>query len=204
MSFTPSLCAAILRPTHNEKKNRIFRSFDKGFDRISHTYVGQMGRAVRKAPRWMVGFVLITVLAGFLYTRLPTSFVPDEDQGTILALVNLPSGATLERTDEVMAQLRDKLIHSPIAKNIQGIFQPEGFSFVGQSENVGMAFIQLKPWQERSQTAMELIPLANQILHDIPDAQIFVNQSADHQRPEASLVASTCTCRHAPAKPARS
>ena len=174
MSFTPSLCAAILRPHHHAEKNKVFRWFDQGLERINRTYSGHIGAAVRRAPRWMAAFALVTVLAGFLYTRLPTSFVPDEDQGTILALVNLPSGATLERTDQVMAEMRDKLLHSPIGNNIKDIFQPEGFSFVGQSENVGMAFIALKPWDQRSQTAMQIIPQANRILHGIPDAQIFV------------------------------
>jgi multidrug efflux pump len=174
MSFTPSLCAAILKPTREEDKNRLFRWFDKVLDKIRGTYVGHIGVAVRHAPRWMMAFALVAALSGFLYTRLPTSFVPDEDQGFILALVSLPSGATLQRTDQVMAQMRDKLLHSAIGKDIDGMFQPEGFSFVGNSENVGMAFIQLKPWGERSQTAMQLIPQANRILKDLPDAQIFV------------------------------
>jgi multidrug efflux pump len=174
MSFTPSLCAAILKPTHQAKKNRVFRWFNKTMDSTTQTYIGQIGAAARHAPRWMMVFVLVTALSVFLYTRLPTSFVPDEDQGFMLALVNLPSGATLQRTDQVMAQMRDELMHSPIGKDIAGIFQPEGFSFVGQSENVGMAFIKLKPWDERSQTAMQLIPQANRILQKIAEAQIFV------------------------------
>ncbi|HEX3845818.1 MAG TPA: efflux RND transporter permease subunit [Steroidobacteraceae bacterium] len=175
LSFTPSLCAAILKPHDPEaKKNVAFRWFDVGFGRVARTYVGHVGAAVRHAPRWMVVFALIAVLAGFLYTRLPTSFVPDEDQGFMLALVNLPSGATLERTDQVMIKVRDKLLHSSVGRDIAGIFQAEGFSFVGQSENVGMAFIQLAPWEKRSKTAMQLIPEANKVLHDIVDAQIFV------------------------------
>jgi multidrug efflux pump len=174
MSFTPSLCAAILKPTHQQKKNRMFRWFNTTMDKTTRTYIGHIGAAVRRAPRWMVVFALISVLAGFLYTRLPTSFVPDEDQGFMLALVTLPSGATLQRTDQVMTQMREQLMKSPIGNSIAGIFQPEGFSFVGQSENVGMAFIKLKTWDERSQTAMQLIPQANRILHDIPEAQVFV------------------------------
>jgi len=174
LSFTPSLCAAILKPTEEGKKNRLFRWFDKVLGKTRDTYVRHTGIAVRHAKRWMVVFAVIAALAVFLYTRLPTSFVPDEDQGFILALINMPSGATLQRTDEVMTQLRDKLLHSPIGKDIQGMFQPEGFSFVGQSENVGMAFIKLKPWGDRSLTAMQIIPKANQIVSGIKDAQIFV------------------------------
>jgi multidrug efflux pump len=175
LSFTPSLCAAILRPRHDgEQKNVAFRWFDKGFNWVSGTYVGQIGSAVRHAPRWMVVFAMVAVLAGFLYARLPTSFVPDEDQGFMIALVNLPSGATLQRTDQVLEEVRNTLLHSAIGKDIDGVFCPEGFSFVGQSENVGMAFIKLTDWSKRSRTAMQLIPQANKILHSVTDAQIFV------------------------------
>jgi multidrug efflux pump len=174
LSFTPSLCAALLKPTPEDKKNRVFRWLDKRIEWITKTYVGQIGVAVRHAPRWMVGFAVIAVLAAFLYTRLPTSFVPDEDQGFILALANLPSGSTLQRTNAVMTQMRDTLLHSEIGKNIADMFQPEGFSFVGSSENVGMAFIKLKDWGDRSQTAMQLIPEANRLLQGITDAKIFV------------------------------
>jgi len=174
LSFTPALCASLLKPTHDEKKNVVFRWFNKTFDWVTHTYHGHVGGAIRHAPRWMLAFALVTVLAGFLYTRLPTSFVPDEDQGFMLAIVSLPPGATLQRTDHVMTEIRDKLMHSPIGSDINSIFQPEGFSFVGNAENVGMAFIKLTDWDKRSKTAMELIPQANGILHSITDAQIFV------------------------------
>ncbi|KWO42497.1 multidrug transporter [Burkholderia sp. MSMB1459WGS] len=174
MSFTPALCAAILKPTHEEKKNFIFRWFDKGLAGINERYARQIGGAVRHAPRWMVVFVLLSVLAGFLYVHLPTSFVPDEDQGFILALVNLPTGATLQRTEEVMDEMSDRLKHSPIGKDVAGVYQVEGYSFVGSSENVGMAFIQLTDWDKRSESAMQLIPQANRILHGLQDARVFV------------------------------
>ena len=140
----------------------------------AHGYEGHVGRAVQHAPRWMVVFALVTVLAGFLYTRLPTSFVPDEDQGFVLALVNMPSGATLQRTDQVMREVRDTLLKSPVGKDIDGIFQPEGFSFVGPSENVGMTFIKLKDWSERSANG-DAAHSADQRDSGapIPDAQIF-------------------------------
>jgi multidrug efflux pump len=173
MSFTPALCAAILKPTDHHKKNVVFRWFDKGFDRVNATYFRQIGGAVRHAPRWMIVFLLLVLLTGFLYTRLPTSFVPDEDQGFILALVNLPTGATLQRTDAAMTAMSQKLEHSAIAKDIDSVFQVEGFSFVGSSENVGMAFIKLTDWGQRSQTAMQLIPQVNRLLHGQQDAQIF-------------------------------
>jgi multidrug efflux pump len=173
LSFTPSLCATFLKPVHPEKKNAFFRWFDRTFEKTTGTYLGHIGKAVRHAPRWMTAFALVVALTGFLYTRLPTGFVPDEDQGFVLALVNMPPGGTLQRTDHVMAEMRDKLAHSPVGKDIADIFQPEGFSFVGTSENVGMAFIKLTNWDKRSQTAMQLIPRLNQVLHGIRDAQLF-------------------------------
>jgi multidrug efflux pump len=173
MSFTPALCATILKPVHEAKKGVVYRWFDRGFGWTSKTYLGHAGRAIRHAPRWMVVFALVVVLTGFLYTKLPTSFVPDEDQGFVLALINLPPGATLQRTGHVMTEVREKLMNSPIGKDIAGIFQPQGFSFVGTSENVGMAFIKLTDWSKRSDTAMQLIPRINGLLHTIPDAQIF-------------------------------
>jgi multidrug efflux pump len=173
MSFTPSLCAAILKQESHVTKNAFFRAFDRGFEWMTRHYVSHVGHSARRAPRWMILFVLVTVLAGFLYTKLPTGFVPDEDQGFILALINLPSGATIERTNQVMTEVRETLLKSPVSKDISSIFQPEGFSFVGTSENVGMAFIKLTDWDKRSKTAMQLIPEVNQILHSVPDAQIF-------------------------------
>jgi multidrug efflux pump len=174
LSFTPALCATILKPTHHEKKNFVYRSFNSVFDRVTHTYNGHIGSAARHAPRWMVVFVLISILAGLLYTRLPTSFVPSEDQGFALAIVSLPPGATLERTQGVMGEIRDKFAHSPLKDDIEGIFQISGFSFIGQSESTGMAFIRLTDWGKRDLTADEFILKANGVLHGVRDAQIFV------------------------------
>ncbi|MHA6203963.1 efflux RND transporter permease subunit [Dyella soli] len=174
LSFTPALCATILKPTHEHKKNIIYRSFNRVFDWVTHTYSGHIGSAARHAPRWMMVFALVAALAGLLYTRLPTSFVPSEDQGFALAIVNLPPGATLHRTQEVMTEMRERFKQSPLNDDIVGIYQISGFSFIGSSESTGMAFIKLKDWKERAITADELIMQANGLLHGIRDAQIFV------------------------------
>ena len=173
LSFTPALCAALLRPERHEGRNLLFRWFDRAFNNVAHMYQGHVGSAVRHAPRWMTVFALVTVLAGFLYLHMPTSFVPDEDQGYLLALVNLPPDATLQRTDQVMRQLRAKLLHGPLGKDIIAIFQPEGFSFVGSSENVGMTFIKLTDWRRRSQSVMQLIPRVNRLAATVSGAKIF-------------------------------
>ncbi|WP_266182658.1 multidrug efflux RND transporter permease subunit [Dyella humicola] len=171
LSFTPALCATILQPTHTHKKNIVYRKFNDVFEWVTRTYTGHIGSAIKHAPRWMIVFVLIVVLCGVLFTRVPTSFVPDEDQGYALAIVTLPPGASLQRTKDVNRQIREVLLKDPA---IEGVFQISGFSFVGTGENTGMDFIRLKDWDARDITATEFIQQANKKLHGIRDAQIFV------------------------------
>ena len=112
----------------------------------------------------MLAFALVAVLAGFLYTRLPTSFVPDEDQGFVLAVISLPPGSTLQRTDPAMTEIRDKLDAQSDRQGHVRHLPARGLQLRRQdAENVGMAFIKLTPWSKRSQTAMQLIPQANGI-----------------------------------------
>jgi multidrug efflux pump len=170
LSLTPALCASFLKSTHG-KSNIVFRKFNDMFDWIGKTYVGHIGSAVRHAPRWMVVFFAVTIVAGFLFTRLPTGFLPEEDQGYSLAVVQLPPGATIERNQQVMAEIRETLQKNPA---FESMFQISGFSFLGLGENVGMAFIKLKDWDERSQTAGEFIGEANKALSGIKEATIFV------------------------------
>ena len=171
LGFTPALCATFLKPSHAVNSNWVFRTFNKYYDRISHTYVGHIGSAVRHAPRWMAVFAVLAILCGFLFTRMPGSFLPEEDQGYAMAIVQLPPGATLPRTQKVFEEMRGRLEQ---LDGYQSMMQVAGFSFVGQGENVGMAFIALKPWDERKATAPEFIQQANGALYGIKDAQIFV------------------------------
>jgi multidrug efflux pump len=172
LGFTPALCASMLKPTgHHESRNPIFRGFNKIYDKVAGTYVRHITSAVRHAPRWMIVFAGLALLCGFLFTRMPGSFLPEEDQGYALAIVQLPPGATLNRTERVFEQVRGTLEKMD---GYEGMMQVAGFSFVGQGENVGMAFIKLKPWDERDITATEFIQQANGALFGIRDAQIFV------------------------------
>ena len=171
LGFTPALCATFLKPTDEHKSNFVFRTFNKYYDRISHTYVGHIGSAVRHAPRWMVLFAVLALLCGFLFTRLPGSFLPEEDQGYALAIVQLPPGASMKRTGEVFTQIRGILEKQP---EFEGMMQITGFSFVGSGENVGMAFIKLKPWGERDISATEFIGKLNGMFYGVKEASIFV------------------------------
>ena len=172
LGFTPALCATMLKSEHHDKKpNRFFRLFNKYYDKVQHTYVGHITGAVKHAPRWMILFAVLAILTGFLFTRMPGSFLPEEDQGYALAIVQLPPGATLERTNLVFDQIRSKLEGMP---GFEGLMQISGFSFVGAGENVGMGFIRLKPWAERDMTAPEFIGQANGAFSSIKEASVFV------------------------------
>jgi len=171
LSFTPALCAAFLKPTHADKKNWVFRTFDKYYDKVAHRYVAVVGHTLKRAPRWMMLFVVLVALCGFLFTRMPGSFLPEEDQGFALAIVQLPPGATKNRTNEVFTQMRAVLEKQDA---VEGMLQVAGFSFLGSGENVGMGFIRLKPWGDRKATATELIQQLNGAFFGIKGAQIFV------------------------------
>src|SRR6478736_2796589 len=172
LGFTPALCASLLKPsTHHESRNPIFRLYNKYYGKMGTTYVRHIGSAVRHAPRWMVAFLGLAILCGFLFWRMPGSFLPEEDQGYAFAIVQLPPGSTLRRTNAVFETIRSKVEK---LEGFDGMMQVSGFSFIGQGENVGMAFIKLKPWDQRKINAKDFIQNANMALFPIRDAQIFV------------------------------
>ncbi|MCD9086722.1 efflux RND transporter permease subunit [Stenotrophomonas sp. SY1] len=170
LTFTPALCAAFLKPTHNDNPNWVYRTFNKYYGKLEKSYVGTVGNVIKHSPRWLMVFALLVVLCGFLFTRLPGSFLPEEDQGYALAIVQLPPGATKTRTSAVFDQLLGTLENE---EAFEGLMQITGFSFIGSGENVGMAFVRLKDWDERKETAPEFIQKMNQKAYGIKDAQIF-------------------------------
>ncbi|WP_313642192.1 multidrug efflux RND transporter permease subunit [Stenotrophomonas sp.] len=171
LSFTPALCAAFLKPTHNDRPNWIYRTFNTYYGKLEKSYVGSVGSVIRHSPRWLMVFALLLVLCGFLFTRLPGSFLPEEDQGYALAIVQLPPGATKTRTSVVFDQLLGMMKDDP---SFEGMMQVTGFSFIGSGENVGMAFIRLKDWDARKETAPEFIQKMNgKAFVGIKDAQVF-------------------------------
>ena len=115
-------------------------------------------------------FVAVLGHCALLFWRLPSSFLPAEDQGNIMVVVQLPPGATMQRTTDVMTRMTRILRSNPA---IDGVMEVGGFSFVGSGENVGMGFVRLKPWGERDQSAEQVIQWANKHLHQIRDASIF-------------------------------
>ncbi|MEP6483634.1 MAG: efflux RND transporter permease subunit [Rudaea sp.] len=172
LAFTPALCATLLKPAHEVKKNALFRWFNRSFEWTQNTYTGQIRSAIRHVPIWMSIFAVVIVACGFMFWKLPSSFLPEEDQGYALAIVTLPSGASIGRTNEVMEQVEKLARNNPA---VDGVITVAGFSFVGQGENVGMAFFRFKPWDDRKDTAADLIKQINgAFFMNIKDAQAFV------------------------------
>ncbi|HEU4855908.1 MAG TPA: multidrug efflux RND transporter permease subunit [Rhodanobacteraceae bacterium] len=169
LTFTPALCASILKPEHAHA-NRFLRAFNRGYESLAQHYLARLAKAVHHTPRWMLGYALVIVAAVLLLAHLPSSFVPEEDQGEVLATIQLPPGSTAPRTLAVLEQVERIAQKNP---GVQNIFDIGGFSFVGNGENVGMAFIHLKDWSERSQTANQIIDEFNREFAKIRDAQVF-------------------------------
>jgi multidrug efflux pump len=170
--FTPALCATIIKPNHHGEKNAFFRWFNRTFDWARETYTGHIRGAVRWVPAWIGLFAVVAIICYFGFISLPKSFVPEEDQGYGLAIVGLPSGASLERTNAAMDQVSGIIRSNP---EVEGVFAISGFSFVGSAENVGMAFIRFKPWDQRGATAMQLIgKIQGQLFGGVKDAMAFV------------------------------
>ena len=172
LSFTPALCASLIKP--NQKHNRMLGWFNRLFAWTQRVYMARVRHAVRHTPRWMLLYLVLILGAAWLFTRLPSSFLPEEDQGYALAIVQLPPGATIDRTIGVLDQIKNIVTKNPA---VTGMMEIAGFSFVGSSENAGMGFIRLKPWSERAKADEQIGPFmqwANRSLSGIKGAQIFV------------------------------
>jgi multidrug efflux pump len=173
LSFTPALCASLLKPVH-KKPNWFFRGFNTGYGWVTRAYLTRVAGAVRRTPHWMAAFAVMVVLAGFLFTHLPSSFLPEEDQGYAFVIVQLPPGATMERTGKVLREMEKIMQKNPAVEQVLDV---AGFSFVGQGENVGLGFLRLKPWSERTKPSEQIgavIQQANMALQAIQGARIFV------------------------------
>ncbi|WP_075173304.1 efflux RND transporter permease subunit [Neptunomonas phycophila] len=173
--LTPALCATILKPanTHSHERKGFFGWFNRMFSNMTGKYERSVGYVVKRPVRLLFIYALMIGGVVFMYQKLPTSFLPDEDQGVFLTLVQLPSGSTQERTMEVIKQMEGYFASVP---EIDSYFTVAGFSFAGSGQNMGLAFVKLKPWDERQgpgQSAQELIGKAFGALSQIRDATIF-------------------------------
>ncbi|GAB2539384.1 efflux RND transporter permease subunit [Simplicispira piscis] len=176
LSLTPALCATLLKPVeagHGHAKKGFFGGFNRGFARTAKGYEGWVAKLLRRGGRMMVIYVALIAAVGVLYMRLPTSFLPNEDQGNLLVNIQLPPGATLERTQAVVEKVEDFMLKQPEVKNMVAVL---GFSFSGQGQNAGLSFVTLKDWSERAgagHTAEAIAGRAMGALSGVRDAFIF-------------------------------
>ena len=176
--LTPALCATLLKPLsaeHHEQKGGFFGWFNAKFDLSVNHYTQSVSGIVRNTGRYLIIYILIVVGMAVLFLRLPTSFLPEEDQGVFMTMIQLPAGATQERTQKVLDQVTHYYLNNEKA-NVESVFTVNGFSFSGQAQNAGLAFISLKPWDERSgkENSVEaVIARATHAFSQITDGQIF-------------------------------
>ncbi|AYM77682.1 multidrug efflux pump subunit AcrB [Janthinobacterium sp. HH103] len=176
--FTPALCATLLKPVekgHHATNKGFFGWFNRSFDRSSNKYQGWVGAMITHRFRSMLLYVLLLAGLVFIFMRLPTSFLPEEDQGILFTQIQLPTGATQERTLKVIEQVEDHFMNSE-KDNVASVFAVAGFSFGGNGQNTGIAFVRLKDWSLRKDVAQKAPAVAGRAmgkLLQIKDAMVF-------------------------------
>ena len=176
LSLTPALCATLLKQVeagHHHEKTGFYGWFNRGFSSTAKHYESLVARLLRRAARYLIIYVAIIGAVALVYRALPTSFLPAEDQGTMLVNVQLPPGATQERTRNVIEQVENYILKQPEVQSMVGVL---GFSFSGQGQNAGLAFVTLKDWKDRPGAAHGVEAIAGRAfgaLSRIRDAIIF-------------------------------
>ncbi len=149
LTLTPALCVTLLKPIdagQQHGKKGFFGWFNRGFSRTAKTYEGWVAKLLKRSGRMMLVYLAVLVAVALLYVRLPTSFLPDEDQGYLIINVQLPPGATTNRTEAVVKQVEDFMLKQPEVQDVIAII---GYSFSGQGQNASVSFATLKPWDQR-------------------------------------------------------
>lgn len=170
MILTPALCATLLKPVEKGHTPgecgwfcRFFRWFNKYFDLGREKYEGIVSRSFAKPLRYLVLYGAIVAVMVFFFLRLPTAFLPDEDQGFIICQIQLPAGATLERTIKVIEQLEHHFLEQE-KEAVETVIAVHGFSFAGRGQNMGLAFVRLKDWKLRKNPDLKAAAVAKRAM----------------------------------------
>ncbi|WP_168074963.1 efflux RND transporter permease subunit [Caulobacter sp. SSI4214] len=176
--LTPALCATLLKPVekgHHDEKTGFFGWFNRSFNDLSSRYQGSVRGILGKSGRYMAVYAAIIVAMGLLFVRLPSAFLPDEDQGIMITLVQLPAGAPEEKTLAVLDKVREHFLVGE--KNaVQSVFTVSGFSFAGAGQNAGLAFVRLKDFDHRKAGPLKAQAVAGRAMaafSQIRDAMVF-------------------------------
>ncbi|RTL31609.1 MAG: efflux RND transporter permease subunit [Burkholderiales bacterium] len=148
LSLTPALCATLLKPVPHDhhEKGGFFGWFNRFFTATTHGYEGTASKLVRRGGRVLILYAAIVAVVGWLYVRMPSAFLPNEDQGNLLVNVQLPPGATAPRTEAVISQVEQYFLKQPEVQSVVGVV---GFSFSGTGQNAALAFVTLKDFKDR-------------------------------------------------------
>ncbi|MCL2893356.1 efflux RND transporter permease subunit [Brenneria tiliae] len=160
--LTPALCATLLKPVvkgDHGVKTGFFGWFNNLFDKSTHHYTDSVGNILRSTGRYLLLYLLIVVGLALLFMRLPSSFLPEEDQGVLLNIVQLPAGGTQENTQKVLDQITNHYLENE-KDTVQSVFAVNGFGFAGRGQNAGLAFVSLKEWDERSGSENKVAAIA--------------------------------------------
>ncbi|MEC6884208.1 efflux RND transporter permease subunit [Photobacterium piscicola] len=176
MILTPALCATMLKPVeHGSNEKGFFGWFNRTFDKLTSRYESSVAAMIKRSIRVMLIFLGLTVAVGWMFTRMPTSFLPDEDQGILFSQAILPVNSTQEQTQEVMDKVSDFYLNQE-KDAVASVFSVSGFSFAGSGQNMGMAFISLKDWSDRQLPGMDVKSIANRSMayfQHIKNAMVF-------------------------------
>ena len=182
--LTPVLCASLLKPVpkgHEAAETGIwflrpfFRWFDRIFFRTRDVYLKVVGHALSRKRRYLFVFLLIVAAMGYLFQRMPTAYLPDEDQGILLVQAMLPANSTLEQTEEVLERVRNHFLESE-KDAVESVMTLAGMSFSGRGQNVGLAFAKLKDWKLRSRPDQKVWAVAGRAMGEfakIRNAMVF-------------------------------
>ena len=176
--LTPALCATLLKPVekgHHDEKTGFFGWFNRSFNDMSSRYQGSVRGILGKSGRWMAIYAAIIVVMALLFVRLPSAFLPEEDQGIMITLVQLPAGAPEAKTQAVLDQVRSHFLDDE-KDAVQSVFTVSGFSFSGAGQNAGLAFVRLKDFDHRKAANLKAQAVAGRAMGkfgQIRDAMVF-------------------------------
>lgn len=176
--LTPALCATMLKPIekgHHVSEKGFFGWFNRKFDAGNQRYQSMVGKILGRSGRFLLIYVGLALVMMFVFIRVPSSFLPDEDQGVLFTVIQTPVGATQQRTQKVMEQVREYYTANE-SEHIESVFAVQGFSFAGSGQNNGMAFVKLKDWEERKSAesgVKAIVGRAMGYFSGIKDAMVF-------------------------------
>jgi multidrug efflux pump len=162
--LTPALCATMLKPLkkgHTHAETGFFGWFNRNFDRMTGKYEGTVAGIIKRSVRMSAIYLALVVAVGWIFIRMPTAFLPDEDQGILFTQAILPTNATQESTLKVLEKVSDQFLAD---ENVKSVLSVAGFSFAGQGQNMGIAFVGLKDWSERTAPGSDVQAVAGRAM----------------------------------------